>query len=222
MLKRHTLLYLTESEMDFVWAHQQSAFPGLGQLQSKRRIFTGLPVIVRRERNLGSMLPVGISFPMWENGVRWRMASFVPRDRPYTRRVTPEQAAERCRNSDTVYGAFVREAMDAALKHSIILGLFGSVALSVITGLPYLHKRSDLDFVLTTQYGADLNGFAHSLDALEQKYGLHVDAEVALGDGYYGKLRELLYAQETILAKGDERPQLLLCKTVEKSLRIIL
>lgn len=101
-----------------------------------------------------------------------------------------------------------------AKQAGIGLGVFGSTAMATVTGLPYLHDASDLDLVLTPEPGARLGALGEALSLFEIKYRIHVDAEVALGEGYYGKLKELLSGSQTILAKGGEKPVLLSSRAI--------
>ena len=64
----------------------------------------------------------------------------------------------------------------------------------------------DLDILLLPQEGADLPALGGLLRRLEEKWGLRIDAEVALGSERYGKLAELLSGSGTILVKGGSDP----------------
>lgn len=207
-IQRHTLLFLSRSGMQYAWAYQNAAYPSRKALEPHRDLLNIIPVIARRTCEAKGLVPIGVSFPIRENGVRWKMGSCVSGNE-VTKAVTPEEAAFQCADANLVSSAMLKELLPLAQQAGIGLGVFGSTAMAAVTGLPYLHDASDLDLVLTPEPGARLGAFGETLSLLEVKYHIHADAEVALGEGYYGKLKELLSGSQTILAKGGEKPILL-------------
>ena len=192
---RHTLLHLSRAGEESLWLRRETVYPDPAAWEAVWERFRGIPVITRRRAAPGELIPVGVSLPIRRDGGRWRMASQVPLD-GVTKAVSAVQAAEMCAQAPR-YGAAA--------------GLFGSAALEAVTGLPYCHAGSDLDVLLLPREGVDLPALGGLLRRLEEKWGLRIDAEVALGSGRYGKLAELLSGSGTILVKGGSAP--VLCST---------
>lgn len=212
-IQRHTLLFLTCGGIQYAWAYQYAAYPSRKALEPHRDLLNIIPVIARRTCDARGFVPIGVSFPVRKDGVRWKMGSCVSGNE-VAKVITSEEAALRCADADLVSSAMLKELLPMAKQAGIGLGVFGSTAMAAVTGLPYLHDASDLDLVLTPEPGARLGALGEALSLFEIKYRIHVDAEVALGEGYYGKLKELLSGSQTILAKGGEKPVLLSSRAI--------
>ena len=167
-------------------------------------------MITRRRAAPGELIPVGVSLPIRRDGGRWRMASQVPLD-GVTQAISAVQAAEMCAEGSLPFSRLMAHLLRQAPRYGAAAGLFGSAALETVTGLPYCHAGSDLDVLLLPQEDADLPALGGLLRRLEEKWGLRIDAEVALGNERYGKLAELLSGSGTILVKGGSAP--VLCST---------
>ena len=207
---RHTLLYLSRSGKELLWLHREAAYPDPAAWEAVWERFRNIPVITRRRAAPEELIPVGVSLPIRRDGGRWRMASQVPLDR-VTKAISAVQAAEICAEGSLPFSRPVAELLRQAPRYGAVAGLFGSAALEAVTGLPYCHTGSDLDVLLLPREDADLPALSELLRRLEEKWSLHIDAEVALGSGRYGKLAELLSGSGTILVKGGSAP--VLCST---------
>ena len=82
------------------------------------------------------------------------------------------------------------------------LGVYGACALQLVTGLSYLHDRSDLDLIIRGEPIDGLRRINGMLAALESELGLAIDVEVLLGGGGAVKLKEFCSRQKTVLAKS--------------------
>ena len=129
-----------------------------------------------------------------------------------------EQIVELGVQGGTAFSGPLRAVQALAARAHVRVGIFGSAALAIVTGLSYVHTNSDLDLVIYPEPGADLPLFAHGLDQLQKRAERAVDAELYLGDGYYGKLNEILAKPKSILIKGDRVPKLISYREVQNML----
>lgn len=82
------------------------------------------------------------------------------------------------------------------------LGVWGSAALEVCTGLPYTHQASDLDLLVAPAPLEVLTCFLKEMYKLEQQCALRIDIELDLSDGYGVQLKELMGSGRIILGKS--------------------
>lgn len=82
------------------------------------------------------------------------------------------------------------------------LGVWGSAALEVCTGLPYTHQESDLDLLVAPAPLDVLAKFLDEIYELERQFALRIDVELDLPDGYGVQLKELLGSGRMILGKS--------------------
>lgn len=144
---------------------------------------------------------LGVSFPFRQDDVRVRSAVSMPVD-VVGRAHSPWDVATRI-----VPGAFAGTDELSALvrlgrEHGVSVGLFGSAALQVLTGLPYLESRSDIDMVVTTRDVAGLRSFRAALADFGRRYGRTSDVEVALPSGLGVKLAELVSDVAMVIGRG--------------------
>lgn len=216
--KRHTLLKLTNTGTGLVWANREALYPGEVAWADMWPRFYGLPVITRRQVLPGEAIPVGLSLPIRQDGGRYRLASCVPASEVESA-VSPTQAAELCAGQTLPVSGLVAELLCDAPSLGVSVGIFGSAALEAVTGLPYRHAGSDLDVLLIPRDVPDLPTLAGLLHRLEENYQLPIDAELALGEKQYVKLKELCTDSRTVLVKGGQTPVLCSSRSVLESLR---
>lgn len=82
------------------------------------------------------------------------------------------------------------------------LGVWGSAALEVCTGLPYTHQESDLDLLVEPAPLDVLMNFLKDIYELEKRFALRIDVELDLADGYGVQLKELMGPGRMILGKS--------------------
>ena len=216
--KRHTLLKLTNTGTGLVWANREALYPGEVAWADMWPRFYGLPVITRRQVLPGEAIPVGLSLPIRQDGGRYRLASCVPASEVESA-VSPTQAAELCAGRTLPVSGLVAELLCDAPSLGVSVGIFGSAALEAVTGLPYRHAGSDLDVLLIPRDVPDMPALAGLLQRLEENYQLSIDAELALGEKQYVKLKELCTDSRTVLVKGGQTPVLCSSRSVLESLR---
>lgn len=210
-LKRHDLLDLTDGARKAILeelagagtadaAHRDRYARVLLSEQAGARI----PGIVRREEGPAGRdrIPVGFSAPLAGREGRLRIAAFVHSDQ-VVRITSPFEllsaAAISVRNP-------CMRALEIAGNHAraldLALGVWGSAALELYTGLPCTHRDSDLDLLVRPACGEALSRFLTEIGAIEQRLGLRIDVELDLTDGYGVQLKELFGQGRTILGKS--------------------
>lgn len=171
-----------------------------------------VPGIVRREENAPreDMIPVG--FSSWERGAngRVRAASFVRPDE-IEDVSTPEAVLAKLDARDQARRPPALAAL-AALRENwptppetVRLGVWGSAALELETGYPYVDSRSDQDMRITPCVplsGDTLRAWLDGIMETEERFTVRIDAEVSLPSGYGVSLKELLRPGVTVLGKG--------------------
>lgn len=208
-LKRHTLVYLNAKSTAGFWENCSSCFPSVSSVESARKDFPNLPFIVCRERETDKYIPLGMSFPVIQDNMRTRAGGYILTDDLVTlKTVTPIEAIAALLKKKSSRSNLALELLKAARVCGVELGLYGSSALSAVTGLPYMHIGSDLDMVIYPQKNVNLNKFEMLSSLLQKQYGIHADFEIETGDGYYAKFQELQRGNNTILLKGGKKPLL--------------
>ena len=202
--KRHDLVWLSEAGKNYALDNIQSCVPGVNDDEIQALILSvpPIPAIVRRQetRDEGS-IAVGFSSPKIIDGVRLRIACKVPLA-CIVKHITPFDAAE-CKNGHLPDGGSLKDLIDTGLKHHTQVGVFGSAALQLVTGLPYVRKNSDMDIYLR-HHGSreDLALFFKQLLEYEERSGISIDAEIEYLGQYGVKLKELFGPGKTVLGKG--------------------
>jgi len=118
-----------------------------------------------------------------------------------TGRTTPEQVAAMTFAPRTPALAAL-SVMKESVKGEVKLGVWGSGALEIYTGLPYTDGRSDLDVVLMGASIDDVRNVVELADRLEKSFLVRIDVEVQLDEGWGVNGRELVSGRDTVLVKG--------------------
>jgi phosphoribosyl-dephospho-CoA transferase len=165
---------------------------------------SGFPGIVRREESfrVKGVIPVGFCGPVYLNGSRLRLATFVKPDEVVTR-TTPYDLLER--DSVSVHNASTRALNDVmihARRLGITLGVWGSMALELYTGLMCTHENSDLDLLVGAAPLNVLSQFLNKVVTLESSLGLRIDVELDLPNGYGVHLKEIFGGGRTVMGKS--------------------
>ena len=211
-LCRHDLIFLTERGQRYAWEHREDREP---ESEPVQRLFQNLPGIYRTQppELAGRMAALGFSLPIQERGGRRRIASQAPM-KEISAVLSPWDLCRLIPHLPSPAGPALEEARQAALSEGLVFGLFGSAALQAVTGLPYLHKSSDLDIIIQGGAVKRVERFYQSVMQVERAWNVAFDAELMLKGPIYIKLRELMAGGKTVLAKGASRPQLLLRQAV--------
>lgn len=189
-LARHTLVWLS-ADADWqadVVAHE----PRL-----KVWFAHGFPAVVARRAASDPDLRVRLGVPLPPDEGKQRLSLRVP-----LQHVVCHQSPLTLRDVITRLDADApddwRDALTAldTLRPSRV---FGAFAWQALTGLPYVHARSDIDLLWTVDDAAQADALVARLLDWESNSGKRVDGELCLADGsavhwreYAGKTRQVL------------------------------
>ncbi len=210
-LKRHTLLDITDSGREEILVELAGNDPDSDLLRDKyaqillpEKAGVRVPGVVRREEGtlLPGYIPVGFSSPMAGHEGRLRVAAFV-RQEDVSRKTSPYELL-------SLMSAPPRNACNTALaltrNHAqelgIALGVWGSAALELYTGLPCTHQDSDLDLLVSVASREALAHFLLKIESIEAHLDLRIDVELDLASGYGVHLKELFGQGRTVLGKS--------------------
>jgi phosphoribosyl-dephospho-CoA transferase len=158
-------------------------------------------IVTRQDAEEPDTLRVGFSSPRVIDGLRLRIASRVPPD-CVTGSKTPFdiiEGGEKYAHNDAALAAL----MEAGDRYHTRVGCFGSVALQMVTGLPYRNGNSDLDLYLRHEGSREeLELFFQSLLDIERGSGVQIDAEIEYRGQYGVKLKELFGTGTSVMGKG--------------------
>jgi malonate decarboxylase holo-[acyl-carrier-protein] synthase len=149
-----------------------------------------------------SEVAVGFVVLLFAGGRKLRFPSVVPR-RCIKRAISPFEVAMRDFEPRTpALSALIGLRKWLSGYDGLNLGVWGSCALEVYTGLPYTGPDSDLDLLIETDSYERLKEALLWLEGFEQARGVRVDIEVRLPGGWGVNGRELVNGSETLLAKS--------------------
>lgn len=231
--ERHTLLHLSRAGRDRIAAelaelgHDARA---VGEMllpeayPNEHGITAPPPGIARREEFAPreGFVPVGfVSWRAAENG-RLRTGSFAAPEE-IEAVTSPEGAVDKLAAWDAARAE--RTPALAALGRlradleamPVRLGVWGSAALEIETGLPYTHAWSDLDARLLPEAPLSreaLEAILALVTAVEGDFGIRVDAEIRAAGEYGIALKELLGSGVAVLGKRATDAALLSRKDV--------
>jgi phosphoribosyl-dephospho-CoA transferase len=201
-LRRHDLLVLTPEGRKRLSELLRASAETSGEQMSEMFNDSRIPAIVRRHSPCDQAgIGVGLSFPIREGDRRLRFAASVtPAEIKAV--ISPYVLADGAFETSVLTLRVLRKIMDLGLMQPGNLGVFGATALQMVTGMRYLHDRSDLDLIVRRESIDSLSHLNNALLGLEREMGLKIDAEVVLGDVGEAKLTELLSQQKTVLVKS--------------------
>lgn len=162
-----------------------------------------IPGIVRREdgKQIPDAIPVGFSSPFRIDGNRLRIAGFVQK-KEVIQVVSPFEVIGQDFAPRTPCLKALVEILPLAAELKLKLGVWGSAALEIFTGLKYTDEVSDLD-LLVGMNGIDrIRTFSDKLSEVAKEFHCNLDAELDLDVGYGVKVSELFMDSEMVLAKG--------------------
>ncbi|MGL4725067.1 MAG: malonate decarboxylase holo-ACP synthase [Scandinavium sp.] len=131
---------------DLLWLQSRDALLNIQEAWVASQWHTGLPVVVRRDVNDESDIPVGVrGMKREQRAAGWVKAATV------SRVMTPEMLAERER---LLHSPFVsQQPVQAAILLTTFAwpwhwGITGSTGYAIATEIPVLHADSDLDLLI--------------------------------------------------------------------------
>ncbi|WP_373762729.1 malonate decarboxylase holo-[acyl-carrier-protein] synthase [Jeotgalibaca porci] len=217
-LNRHDFVFITEEGKSLL-RKRLCADCFSVELEMIDEILSGradIPGIIRRVEEKVKEVPIGFVHYQRIEGNRFRMAAHI----------SEAEIREIRRPYQVISKAFLprNECIAAALnvyniarREEIEVGVFGSAALEIITGLPYTDDHSDLDILVKPNGKARLEHFYQK--ARRSFPDINMDFEVELPNGYGVKLAEIFMNTETVLGKSIKDVDLLDKKQVLKFLK---
>lgn len=208
--KRHTLVDISDTGRTALLAAYSAAGHGhratrdqLAQILLAEQAGARIPGIVRRpdDEVPAACVPVGFCSPRAGPDGRLRFAGVVRREEilsvtsPYALLGLPIPG-----RTASLRALTAAHRIAGALGLS--LGVWGSAALEVYTGLPFTHRGSDLDLLVAPAPRAVLTCFMDELRELEEHFSLRIDIELDLPAGYGVQLKELLGTGRMVLGKS--------------------
>jgi malonate decarboxylase holo-[acyl-carrier-protein] synthase len=171
-----------------------------------------IPAITASQQDVPpGFLRIGFSSPDRIGGTRFRVSACAPLT-SIVRRVDPFQAARLALREGPLRLRPALSALTGAGKRSHLeTGVFGSLALEAVTGLPYTRDGSDMDIYLRLREGGGegLASFYQELLACEVRFARRIDAELEYREGAAINLKEFFSPGQTLLAKTVRGPLIL-------------
>ncbi len=199
-LKRHTLIDVSDKGRASILADLTgSGIDGAALREKYARVLlperagARIPGIVRREEESPrpGCVPVGFCEPIPCGESRLRIAAFA-RMEDVVRVISPYELVSLPISQRTASIAALSVAKRHADGLGLVLGVWGSAAMELYTGLPCTHEDSDLDLLVAAASLKQLSHFMDEIKHLEKHFALRVDVEVELRNGYGVHLKELL------------------------------
>jgi phosphoribosyl-dephospho-CoA transferase len=163
-----------------------------------------VPGVVRREEGelRPGYIPIGFSSPMPGTQGRLRIAAFV-RKKDVVRVTSPYDLLSLTKTPPrNACNTALALAKSQARALGLVLGVWGSAALEIYTGLPCTHQNSDLDLLVKAAPREPLSRFLLKVASIEEHLDLRIDVEIDLPDGYGVNLKELFGQARTVLGKS--------------------
>lgn len=210
--QRHTLCWLERSALEPIAAQVDNTFPHLPKpLRRELRDYLRsgkLPGIVRRGECDEGDIPLGFCFPNRWHGLRLRFATTAPIS-AIIDSSTPEQTAQLPVTDSSCATRAFNTLRQTWCWPELHLGIWGSVALEIMTPWQWTDNNSDLDIHLAPISLNDLALCQTLLNNIEQKFQLRIDGEIALSNGYTINIKEWFSRSPTLLAKSEQDVKLM-------------
>lgn len=215
-LKRHDLVFISQAGKDKIWEELSDQYQGR-ELSMVRDVLLGandIPGFVRRSDERPEEVALGFVHPQRINGNRIRIAAFTGVENveiimtPYEvmqRKVFTIKEATRC--IETIIALYA-----LADEFDLQIGVLGSAALELATGLPYTDEGSDVDVLLKPAPYDRLLDFYRT--AKENFSDIPLDFELDLPNGYGVKLAEVFMDTKTLLGKSLDSVNILYRKDI--------
>ncbi len=215
-LNRHDLVFISQAGKDKIWEELSDQYQGR-ELSMVRDVLLGandIPGFVRRSDERPEEVALGFVHPQRINGNRIRIAAFTGVENveiimtPYEvmqRKVFTIKGATRC--IETIIALYA-----LADEFDLQIGVLGSAALELATGLPYTDEGSDVDVLLKPAPYDRLLDFYRT--AKENFSDIPLDFELDLPNGYGVKLAEVFMDTKTLLGKSLDSVNILYRKDI--------
>lgn len=162
-----------------------------------------VPGIVRREDAAPrpGCVPLGFSEPLSNGKERLRIAAFARLEHVVSA-LSPYEVLSLPVPRQTAVTRALSAASLQAESLGLLLGVWGSTAMELYTGLPCTRKGSDLDLIVAAASYQRLARFMLEVKAIEERFSLRIDVELDLPNGYGVQLKELVGEGRMVLGKS--------------------
>lgn len=210
-LKRHDLVFVSSEGKEKIFQELAPAYHGEG-LELVRDVLLGaanIPGFVRRSDERPEEAAIGFTHPRRIQGNRFRIAAFAELQDIETV-MSPYEVMQRKAftvEEPTHCMETILMLYELADRFDLHVGVLGSAALEMATGLPYTDEASDVDLLLKNAPYEKLQDFYR---LVKENFGdLPLDFELELPDGYGVKLAEVFMDTKTLLGKSLDNVNIL-------------
>lgn len=234
-LKRHSLIDITDPGREVILAGLAGDGPDSFKLREDyaqvllpEMAGARIPGVARREEGAlrPGCIPVGFSAPVRGDEGRLRLSAFV-RNEDVARITSPYklQALTTVPPRNACISALA-VVSNQAQTLALDIGVWGSVALELYTGLPCTDQDSDLDLLVAAAPREALYQLLCKIEPIEKSFDLRIDIELDLANGYGVQLKELFGRGAKVLGKSltdvalFPREQILMELPQEKTVQI--
>jgi phosphoribosyl-dephospho-CoA transferase len=162
----------------------------------------GWPLIVRRPAPGETGVPLGLPLP--PSAGKRRIALCAPPAWIAAQASLPT-LAEAAACAPVAWRDCVSELDALAKRQRVTCRVFGALAWQTLTGLDYLHERSDLDLLLDVPADAHAQrALLDALAALAARAPMRIDGELVRGDGAGVNWRELHVGGEVVVKTATD------------------
>jgi len=199
-LRRHTLVWLPA---DHGWQAQSPALA----VRLRAWFDAGHPAIVARRVPGATSDTLALGVPLPPDEGKQRLALNAPRASLLRRAPLPTLETVMAAAPQAWRTALSTLQHDAS-RLALQPGVFGALAWQALTGLRYLHARSDVDLLWDIDRLDQADAIAALLLRWETRFGLRADGECRLPDGVAFSWREYAGHAARLLIKTDDDARL--------------
>lgn len=215
-LKRHNLVFVSQKGKDRIWQELAPKYQGeaLELVQDVLQGTHNVPGFVRRSEERPEEVAIGFVHHRRMQGNRIRIGAFTEMQDVETI-MTPYEVMQRKAftvEEPTHCMETILALYKMADQFDLQIGVLGSAALELVTGLPYTDEASDVDILLKPAPYEKLLDFYRT--AKENFADIPLDFELDLPNGYGVKLAEVFMETKTVLGKSLDNVDLLYRKDI--------
>lgn len=215
-LKRHNLVFVSQKGKDRIWQELAPKYQGeaLELVQDVLQGTHNVPGFVRRSEERPEEVAIGFVHHRRMQGNRIRIGAFTEMQDVETI-MTPYEVMQRKAftvEEPTHCMQTILALYKMADQFDLQIGVLGSAALELVTGLPYTDEASDVDILLKPAPYEKLLDFYRT--AKENFADIPLDFELDLPNGYGVKLAEVFMETKTVLGKSLDNVDLLYRKDI--------
>ncbi len=211
MINRHNLVYISKEAREEALSKIENYSKEVKELV----LNIDIPAIVTRQEFCeDGFVQCGITSPETYEDNRLRIGITVPLESIY-RHYSPFEIFEKavCQSKKDV----LDEIVELGKMTGYDVGVYGSCAMELITGLSYLNGSSDIDiYVKKIRSDCNFNQFVEGIIKIEEKYKTKIDGEIEVKENFGVKIKELFNVQKTVLAKGIDSVEIFTKESIKK------